>query len=138
MRATGFIFISLIILLYHIVASSPCLNQSSAPYELIYRTDNTTDLTGSITLICRDDSTAEEVQISEISFFLNCSSGANCLSLRERGDITVVPVGSTGIRFNLTREYDGNYTCGKRWRGNGTCTANYTMSPPKALVCEWV
>ena len=139
MRATGFIFISLIILLYHIVASSPCLNQSSAPYELIYHTDSTTDLTGSITLICRDDSTAEVVGISEISFFLNCSSGMNnCLSLREREDITMVTVtvdGSTGIRLNLTREYDGYYTCGKR--GGDTCTAN-TLSPPKALVCKWI
>ena len=138
LRATGFILICII---YSIAASSPCSSQSSAAYELIYRTDSTTDLTGSITLSCRDDSTAEEVGISEISFFLNCSSGANnCLSLRERGDITVVAVTSTRIRFNLTREYDGNYTCGKRRRsrGDGTCTANYTMSPPEALVCKWI
>ena len=138
LRATGFILICII---YSVEASSPCSSQSSAPYELIYRTDNTTELRGSLTFICRDDRTAEEVGISEISFFLNCTSGANnCLSLRERGDITVVAVGSTRIQFNLTREYDGNYTCGKRRRsrGDGTCTANYTMSPPKALVCKWI
>ena len=137
-RETGFILICII---YSVAASSPCSSQSSAAYELIYRTDSTPDLTGSITLICRDDETAEKVGISEISFFLNCTSGAsNCLSLRERGDITVVAVGSTCIRFNLTREYDGYYTCGKRRRsrGDGTCTENYTMSPPKALVCKWI
>jgi hypothetical protein len=99
-------------------------------------TDSTTELTGSITLTCRDDHTTEEVGISEIDFFLNCSSATNCLSLRERGDITVVAVGSYGIQFNLTREYDGDYTCGKR--GGDTSTGNYTMSPPKALVCKWM
>ena len=133
MQATGIIVIGLIY--YYVVASTPCSSQNSSPYELIYRTDSTTDLTGSITFKCRDDSTAEEIEISEICFFLNCSSGANCLSLREREDITVVAVESTGIRFNLTREYDGYYTCGKR--GGDTCTAD-TMSPPQALVCKWI
>ena len=136
LRTTGFILICII---YYVAASSPCSSQSSAPYELIHHTDSTTELTGSITLICRDDETAEKVGISEISFFLNCTSGAsNCLSLRERGDITVVADGSTGIQFNFTREYDGYYTCGRRSRGDGTCTANYTMSPPKALVCKYM
>ena len=135
LRATGFILI-----IYSIAASSPgCSSQSSAAYELIYRTDSTTYLTGSITLSCRDDSTAEEIGISEINFFLNCTSGANnCLSLREREDITVIEVGSTHIHFNLTREYDGNYTCGKRRRRDGTCTENYTMSQTEALVCKWI
>jgi hypothetical protein len=134
MQITGIIFISL--LYYYIVVSTPCPSQSSAPYELIHIDDSTTELTGSITLKCRDGCRAEEVGISEINFFLNCSSGTNCPSLRERGGITVVAVGRDGIRFNFTREYDGYYTCGKR--GGDTRTANYTMSPPKALVCKWI
>ena len=132
MRATLLILSSLV----YLVASTPCSSQSSAPYELIHEIDSTTELTGSITLKCRDSSTAEELEISEINFFLNHSSTAtNYLSLRERGDITLVEVGSTGIKFNLTREYDGYYICGRR--GDDVCTANNT-SQPKALICEWI
>ena len=125
MRATLLILISLA----YLVASTPCPSQSSRPYELIHETDSTTELTGSITLKCRDSSTAEELEKNEINFFLNRSS------VREREDIRVVEVGSTGIKFNLTREYDGYYTCGKR--GDNTCTAN-DKSLPTALICEWI
>jgi hypothetical protein len=135
MRATPFILICLV--LAYIVVSTPCSSRNSAPhYELIFTTDSTTELTGSITFKCRDGYTADELEINEIDFFLNCSSSTNCPSLRERGDITVVAAGSYDIQFNLTREYDGYYTCGKR--GGDTSTGNYTMSPPKALVCKWM
>ena len=117
----------------YFVSSSPCLSPSSAPYELIHLTDHTTERTGSITMKCRDKY-AKDLDINEVNFFLNYSSATNCLSLRERGDITVVVVGTTGIKFNLTREYDGFYTCRKR--GDKTCTANYTTSPPKPYICE--
>ena len=118
----------------YFVSSSPCLSPSSAPaYELIHLTDHTTERTGSITMKCRDKY-AEDLNINEVNFFLNYSSTTNCLSLRERGDITVIAVGTTGIKFNLTREYDGFYTCRKR--GDKTCTANYTTSPPKPYICE--
>ena len=99
--------------------------------ELIFTTDSTTVFTGSITLKCRDSITAEEVEISEISFFLNRTSAAP--SLRERGDITVVEVGSTGINFNLTRRLEGYYTCGRR-----VDTANVRESLPKILICKQV
>ena len=101
-------------------------------YELIYTNSMIAKATGSITLKCRDSYTAEELDLSEVSFFLNHSSVAD-LSLRERGDITVVEVGSTGIKFSLTRRLEGNYTCGRRV--NAT---HVTESPPKTLVCKWV
>ena len=115
----------------YVVASAPYSSQSSVPYyyELIHQTDSTTELTGSIILKCRDSSTAEELEISEIKFFLNHSS-----ALRERGDIRVVEIGTTGIKFNLTRRLEGNFTCGK----SGLDTANTTVraSPPETLVCK--
>ena len=126
MQATLFVLIGLV--LAYNVALLPY-------YELVYETDNTIDLTGSITMKCRKSSTAEELDLSETSFFLNHSSVINCLSLRDRGDITLVSVGRTGIKFNLTREYDGFYTCRKR--GDKACTTNYT-SPPKPYICEWI
>ena len=98
---------------------------------MIHQTDSTTEETGSIILKCRDSDTAEELDISEISFFLNRSSVADP-SLRERGDITVVPVRSTGIKFNLTRRLEGKYTCGKR-----VDIANVRESVPRTLVCKW-
>ena len=93
-------------------------------------TDSTTEQTGSITLRCRDSITAEVLNINEINFFLNRSSVTDPY-LRERGDIRVVEVGSTGIKFNLTRKYDGYYTCGKR-----VDCANVTDSLPKTFICK--
>ena len=100
-------------------------------YELIHQTDNTTELTGSMTFKCLNRYTANKLDISEIHFFLNRSSAADP-SLRERGDITVVPVGSTGIKFNLTRRLEGYYTCGKR-----VDVANVRESVPKPYICKW-
>ena len=119
----GFIFIA---------ASASCLTKTTPPpYELIHQTDTTTEQTGSVTLKCRDGQTAEELDISEINFFLNRSSAADpCL--RERGDIIVVRVESTGIKFNLTRRLEGNYTCGKR-----VDVANVRESLPRSFVCKW-
>ena len=110
-----------------------CQSQKpAASYELIFETDATTGKTGAITLKCRDAKTAEEININEISFFLNRSSGADP-SLREREDISVTEVGSTAIKLNLTRRLEGHYTCGKKVNCN-----NVTESPSKALTCELI
>ena len=85
---------------------------------------------GSIILRCRDSTKAEQLDIGQIKFFLNRNSVVDP-SLRERGDITVVEVGSTGIKFNLTHRLEGNYTCGKR-----VDTANVRESLPKILICK--
>ena len=126
MQATLLILTSLT---YYVVASTSCPSRNSTQYELTFQTDGTTELTGSITLKCRDSCTAEELEISEVNFFLNHSS-----ALRERGDIRVVEIGTMGIKFNLTRRLEGDFTCGKR----RVDTANDTMraSLPKTLVCK--
>ena len=121
-----------VVSLVFIAALAFTSSQNPPPYQLIFNTDSTTELTGSIILICRDRNTREDVEISEISFFLNRTSAA-VPSLRERGDITVVEVGSTGIKFNLTRRLEGYYTCGRR-----VDIANVTESPPKTLICKQV
>ena len=128
-----FLLIARIIILglVFVAASVSSLSQSSpAPYEMIHQTDTTTEQTGSIILKCRDNVTTEELDINEISFFLNRSSVADP-SLRERGDIAVVEVGSTGIKFNLTRRLEGNYTCGKR-----VDVTNVRESVPRTFVCK--
>ena len=125
--------IILLISLAHVVTSATCSSQNPAPYELIFERDSTTEQTGSLTLRCRDSITAEILNIlNEIKFFLNHSSAADC-SLRERGDIKVVEIGRTGIKFNLTRKYEGYYTCGKR-----VDCANVKESMPMALICKYM
>ena len=126
------LLIFFIIMASSVVKSAPILSQDPPSYELIYTTDGTTQLTGSLTLNCRDASTAEELSINDISFFLNRSSAADP-SLRERKDIKVIEVGNTAIRFNLTRRLEGLYTCGRKSRAN--CT-EVIESPPKTLICK--
>ena len=117
----------------NIAKSAPCSSQSpTASYELIYRTDATTTTTGAVFLECRNDTTAEALNINTISFYLNRTSASD-LSLRERGDVTVTAVGNTGIKFNLTRRLEGNYTCGTRVNCN-----NVIESSPKTLICKWI
>ena len=127
------LIITIAVGLANVAKPAPCLSPNpTASYELIFGTDATTAQTGSLTLKCRDDYTAEELDINVISFFLNRSSAADP-SLREREDISVIEVGSTAIKFNLTRRLEGHYTCGKRVN----CT-NVAESPPKTLICKWI
>ena len=118
-----------------IAVSALSLAQNSEPFQLIYESqideDSNTELTGSIILRCRDSNTSEHQDIRNISFFLNRSSAADP-SLRERGDITVVENGNNGIKFNLTRRLEGNYTCGRR-----VDAANVRESLPVTLICKW-
>ena len=58
-------------------------------YELIYSTDATTELTGSIRMFCRTSATAENVPISEVHFWLNYTTCDNSTSLQEREDVNV-------------------------------------------------
>ena len=139
MSGTSAISKSLLIILIsmgmaNIAKSAPYSSQSStASYELIYRTDDaTTAKTGAVFLECRNDTTAEALNINTISFYLNRTSASD-LSLRERGDVTVITVGSTGIKFNLTRRLEGSYTCGTRVNCNSVIE-----SPPKTLICKCI
>ena len=107
--------------------------RSLSTYELIYVTDGpgvTTELTGSIIMICRSYATAEKLPLSEVQFWLNRT--ANGTSLRERTDINVLEVDKYSIRFNLTRNLEGFYTCGK-------CTnEDCEMSSQKQLICKCI
>ena len=103
-------------------------NSDSNPYELIYRTDVTTEQTGSITMICRSDATAEDVPLSKVQFWLNWT--ANSTSLQERTDINILEVDKYSIRFNLTRNLEGFYTCGK------CINEDCEMSDQKQLICK--
>ena len=105
--------------------------RSLPTYELIYITDGVTiELTGSIIMICRSYATAEKLPLSEVQFWLNGT--ANSTSLRERTDINVLEVDKYSIRFNLTRNLEGFYTCGK-------CTdEDCEMSSQKQLICKCI
>ena len=102
-------------------------------YELIYRTDATTELimTGSITMQCRSFTTTENIPISEVQFWLNYTTCNNATSLREREDVNVLEVDSYSIKFNLTRNLEGYYTCGKQ------VDENCTMSTKRELICKY-
>ena len=115
-----------------IAAPALASTASHPPYELIFsiESDGTTELTGSICLMCRDADTAEELPVDGVLFFLNRSSSSDP-SIRERGDIRVVVVGCCRVRFNLTRRLEGNYTCGKR-----VDVANVRESLPLTLACK--
>ena len=96
-------------------------------------TDETrTELTGAITLKCRDDVTAEELDIAQnsIHFYRTSLSDPD---LREREDFGIIKiVGCCSIQFNLTCQIEGDFTCGKLFN-NGSLQE----STPKGLICKW-
>jgi hypothetical protein len=102
-------------------------------YELIYTTDASTELTGSIRMSCRTFTTAENVAISEVQFWLNYTTCNSTTSLRERGDVNVLEVDSYSIKFNLTRNLEGYYTCGKQVGDSENCV----MSTERELICKY-
>ena len=107
------------------------LSQPHPPYELIHRSSSSRSTSGLIELICREESTAEALPINEISIWLNRTS-VNDPDLREREDVgRVVINGCCGLRFNLTPQLEGSFTCGKK-----IDTANVQESLPKTLICK--
>jgi hypothetical protein len=122
-------------LLFIVIVSVPVSNQHpirSAEYEafeLIYTTD-ATELTGSIRMFCRTFTTAENVAISEIKFWLNSTTCNSTTSLREREDIKILEVDGYSIKFSLTRSLEGYYTCGK------LVNENCVMSSERELICK--
>ena len=129
----------LIHLLFHMLVNFAWTMQSVmavytsyAPYELVYSTFNTlTEQSGLIELICRDALTAEVLDISDIKIWLNRTL-ANDPHLWERGDVGVVEAnGCCRLRFNLTHQLEGMFTCGKQ-----TDIANVKESLPRTLICK--
>ena len=101
-------------------------------YQLIFMAESTyTEVTGSITMVCRTKATAEELPLNEVHFWLNRTCACDP-SLRERPDIRVIKVNDYKIRFNLTRSREGYYTCGKR------VSVNHVMeSSRKTLISKY-
>ena len=123
-------------MLFIMIISAPVSHQcpiGSAEYdgyELIYRTDATTELTGSIQMLCRTYATAENVPISEVQFWLNSTTCNSTTSLSERDDVKVLEVDNYNIKFNLTHSLEGFYTCGKQ------VNENCIMSTKRELICK--
>ena len=126
----------IVFLLFIMITSAPVSHQHpirSAEYdgyELIYRTDATTELTGSITMLCRSFTTAEKIPISEVQFRLNSTTCNSTTSLRQRDDVKVLEVDNYNIKFNLTHSLEGYYTCGKQ------VDENCIMSTKRELICK--
>lgn len=108
-----------------------CMNHQ-APYELTHRTISPdTELSGAIELTCRDGSTAEDLPVRDIKIWLNRTTVYDP-DLREREDVGNFEVrGCCRLRFNLTHQLEGNFTCGRR-----TDIANVQESRPRTLICK--
>lgn len=107
---------------------------SPAPYyQLIYQITNTATEDGSVTLTCRNATTAEELNVQNVKFWLNRSAEYE-QDLRERGDVgTVEVIGCCTIKFSLQQGHEGYYTC-------GTSSEEYGVheSPQLTLICKFI
>ena len=101
-------------------------------YQLRFQTDSTTYQSGSVTLECRNSITLEELNVQQVKFWLNATS-SNAQDLREREDFGGVEViGCCSIKFNLTRDLEGFYTCGEI-----SDDGALIESPSLELVCKY-
>lgn len=108
-------------------------SQDHPRYELIHSEDrHETAQTGMIILRCRTLPSAVEVDVDNVVFWLNRRSACDP-DLRERGDIKVV-IGDDhrSIIVNVTRRFEGNYSCGLR-----VDNANVIESSKVTLVCKY-
>ena len=105
---------------------------SFPPYELIFESrGRMAELTGEIILSCRSSLTAEKISVHSVKFWLNVSSSEN--DLREREDIGPIEVvGCCSLRFNLTRNLEGDYSCGE-FGENGIRLESHSVT----LICEY-
>ena len=103
------------------------------PYELVHITDDSTEKTGSITLICRNQQLAERLPVSEVKFWLNRSSECDS-DLRERADVQTTD--GYSIQFNLTRNLEGHFTCGGIEAQDNTRII-VRESDPLTLICKF-
>jgi hypothetical protein len=105
---------------------------SMTPYGLIHSTiSGDTERSGLLQLTCRDGFTAEDLPVGDIKIWLNRTS-VDDPDLREREDIGTVEVhGCCSLRFNLTHQLGGRFTCGRR-----TDIANVQESSPIMLICK--
>ena len=116
-----------------VIAMLTLAGASFPPYELIFETrDRITELSGEITLYCRNAQTTEKINVQSVKIWLNASSCEK--DLRQREDIgRIEVVGCCSLRFNLTRNLEGNYSCGE-FGENGI----RLESSPLRMICEWI
>lgn len=93
-------------------------------------TFNRTEQSGIVTMRCRNTTTADELDTATVHFWLNRTS-TNDSDLRERDDVLNIVDDHFSIQFNLTRNLEGSYTCGRR------CDAdNLQESNSLILICK--
>ena len=98
-------------------------------YGLIFKVDSDTEESGSVTLTCRDGWTADELNVNDVSFWLNRSSESG-VDLKDINITSVV--GCCSIKISLLRHLEGDYTCGKLDERD-----NITESQPLRLICKY-
>ena len=117
-----------------LMVTSAISAQAAPVYELIFMTDSSTERSGSITLMCRNAELAQDLEVDRMTFWLNRTSPCDS-DLRSRKDIQVIKVDDYRIKFNLTRNLEGIYTC-----GNATIQDNRIIVQeinPKTLICKF-
>ena len=112
-----------------LIMSTTLVESSSRPeYELIHSIQDTK--TGSVVFQCREETTTslKLLNVTNVIFRENSTD----TDLRERGDVTVIETDDQlGIVFNLTRNLEGYYICGRRIDSNSVYE-----SRPKPLICK--
>ena len=84
-----------------------------------------------VTLRCSSKTTFKFEYVNDTIFWRNRTTARDA-GLRERNDVMVTETANQrGIRFNLTRDFEGYYSCGKRI----DCTS-IDESPRVTLICE--
>jgi hypothetical protein len=102
-------------------------------FELIYVTDHQTELSGSILLRCRDATTTEPLDVDQTKFWLNRTSACDP-DVTVIADVQVIRA-DNGIKFNLTRNLEGVYTCGRLVIQENELIVQ--ESTPTTLICKY-
>ena len=116
-----------------IITTALFIMARTSPFELIFTTDDQTASSGSILLECRDEKTAEPLNVNQTKFWLNRTSACD----PDLSAIADVPVsrGDNGMKFNLTRNLEGVYTCGTLAIQENEVIVR--ESTPRTLICEF-
>ena len=113
-----------------------------SPYKLIFETDAEPE-SGLIILTCRNSWTADELNVDEVSFWVNRSSNSSNVTetdLRERTDLgfnITESIGCCSIKYSLLPNREGYYTCGKVDNDDNQ-TVHVQESQPLTLICKCI
>ena len=103
-------------------------SSQNASYQLIHSNQDAT--TGSVLFQCREVTVTslKLLNVANVIFRENTTD----VDLRQRCDVTVIETDDQlGIMFNLTRNLEGYYTCGRRIDSNSV-----NESSPIPLICK--